>query len=456
MPGGRIFISYRRGADDFAVRSLVSKLVEEMGPERIFWDRMVSEAENYRERIINELHDCSVLMTAIGPGWRSDEARLASLADNLSFEIQYALDRSPKMPVLPVTFDGVKMPRAEDLPDAMAELANINGPPIPTDHFDLIVSNVIVPRLDALCAEAEHLQPVSAAAKRKSLSQAEVSKPGTIFRDVDEPWCPEMVVIPTGSFMMGSMPEETKKFGISIERAAREQPRHQVEITQPFALARYATTFDEFDAFCTATGREKPEDQRSWGRGVRPVINVSWDDAIVYCAWLSEETGHPYRLPSEAEWEYACRAGTETVYSFGDGISTDLANYDGVSIAGGSKKAKHHGKTLPVNYPGFQGNPFGLWQMHGNVWEWCDDDFEENYEAARSQTPFVFSRRGSRRVVRGGSWGNYPRSLRSASRLRFEPDSQDGNLGFRPARTLDDVFIFQNKLGDYNPPGWAR
>jgi formylglycine-generating enzyme required for sulfatase activity len=128
---------------------------------------------------------------------------------------------------------------------------------------------------------------------------------------------PAMAVIPAGSFLMGSPSSEEG-------RASDEGPQHIVTIRRLFAIGVYAVTFDEYDAFCAATGRNKPEDQ-GWGRGSRPVINVSWYGAVAYCEWLSQETGHTYRLPSEAEWEYACRAGSATPFHFGETITTDQA-----------------------------------------------------------------------------------------------------------------------------------
>ncbi|MEO1277147.1 MAG: SUMF1/EgtB/PvdO family nonheme iron enzyme, partial [Pseudomonadota bacterium] len=175
---------------------------------------------------------------------------------------------------------------------------------------------------------------------------------------------PEMVVIPAGEFVMGSPEDEP-------ERSKSEGPQHRVRIARSFALGRYAVTFEEYDAFCAATGADKPND-RSWGRGRRPAINVSWDDANAYCAWLSEQTGADYRLPSEAEWEYACRAGTETPFWWGREITPEQANYHGNFVyAGGGAKGVYREKTEPVD--AFEPNPWGLYQTHGNVLEWCQD-----------------------------------------------------------------------------------
>jgi formylglycine-generating enzyme required for sulfatase activity len=242
-----------------------------------------------------------------------------------------------------------------------------------------------------------------------------------VFRDVEEPWCPEMVALPAGEFLMGS-PEKDKE-GHSYER-----PQHRVEISHRFALGRYPATFAEYDHFCAETQREEPADQ-GWGRGRRPVINVSWQDAQEYVAWLSRVTGQSYRLPSEAEWEYACRAGTTTRYAFGDKITPKNANY-------GESKL---GKTTDVGaYPP---NPWGIHDTHGNVWEWVEDVWHGSYNGAPIDSS-AWTDGGIKffrgRVYRGGSWSGSPSGLRSASRGESVPGYRGGiGLGFRVARTLD-------------------
>jgi formylglycine-generating enzyme required for sulfatase activity len=207
-----------------------------------------------------------------------------------------------------------------------------------------------------------------------------------VFRDAA--LAPELVVIPAGEFMMGS-PDQNEG------RRRNEGPRHRVTIGRRFALGRYPVTFDEYDRFCEATRREKPGDE-GWGRGRRPVINISWDDAQAYIAWLSQETGKTYRLPSEAEWEYACRAGTTTRYSFGDAITPQNANYGDSGL----------GRTSEVGtYPA---NPWKIHDMHGNVWEWLKDDWHENYQSAPTDgSAWKDAQKGREPrlcVLRGGSW----------------------------------------------------
>lgn len=181
-----------------------------------------------------------------------------------------------------------------------------------------------------------------------------VLKPGQTFRDPLQSGGegPLLTVIPAGRFLMGSPQDEHG-------RTEHEGPQHEVIIAQPFALGVYAVTFSEYDCFCEATGRKTPADN-DWGRKNHPVINVSWHDAQAYCGWLNKQTGQSYRLPSEAEWEYACRAGTTTPFNTGEKINSEQANFDTA-----------HGRTLPIG--SFPSNKFGLYDMHGNVLEWAQD-----------------------------------------------------------------------------------
>jgi formylglycine-generating enzyme required for sulfatase activity len=251
-----------------------------------------------------------------------------------------------------------------------------------------------------------------------------------VFKDVDAPWCPEMVVIPAGEFLMGS-PEDEE--GHETE----EGPQHRVIIGYRFALGRYAVTFEEFDHFCDETKQYKPHDQY-WGRDRRPVVNVSWQDSIAYGEWLSRRMGKPYGLPSEAEWEYACRAGTTTPFSFGKTISSRDANYNGTYTYGLGPAGVYRERSREVGR--FPANPFGLHEMHGNVWEWVEDIWHDAYRGAPANgtewTDGKSKESTHVRVVRGGAWNTQPRYLRSAYRLRYPPDHAAATLGFRVARTL--------------------
>ncbi|MDO9469198.1 MAG: SUMF1/EgtB/PvdO family nonheme iron enzyme [Nitrosomonas sp.] len=247
-----------------------------------------------------------------------------------------------------------------------------------------------------------------------------VLKPGQTFRDPLQSGGegPLLTVIPAGRFVMGSPEDEHG-------RAEREGPQHEVIIAQPFALGVYAVTFSEYDRFCEATGKKTPDDN-DWGRENRPVINVSWHDAQAYCGWLSNQTGQSYRLPSEAEWEYACRAGTTTPFNTGEKINSEQANFD---IA--------HDRTLSAG--SFPSNKFGLYDMHGNVLEWAQDCWHENYRGAPNDGSAWLEANGGncdRRVVRGGSWYLDPLLLRSAFRYGDFSDAAGVLLGFRIARAF--------------------
>ncbi len=239
----------------------------------------------------------------------------------------------------------------------------------------------------------------------------------------DAPFAPEMVVIPPGDFWMGSPDDDP-------EALDAEKPRHRVSIGYWLAVGKYAVTFDEFDRFVQDAGYEhKPKDQGC--RGDRPVIRVSWEDAETYLEWLNDKTagvrgGPRYRLLTEAEWEYVARAGTETRYWWGNEITSDHANYD-----------LNNWRTVPVGE--YRPNPFGLYQVHGNVYEWVADCWHDDYEGAPTDGSAWLEGDGgncSRRVLRGGSWNYVPRYLRSANRLGITTVNRSDSLGFRVARTL--------------------
>ena len=218
--------------------------------------------------------------------------------------------------------------------------------------------------------------------------------PDKSFRDC--PDCPEMVVVPPGNFMMG------------------DPGWHQVFISHAFAAGKFEVTFAEWDA-CVAAGGcggYKPED-KGWGHGGRPVINVNWNDAKQYVQWISQKTGKTYRLLSEAEWEYAARAGTTTAYSWGDDIGSGNANCVGCGSQWDNIQ------TAPAG--SFQPNAFGLYDMHGNVWEWVEDCYKEDC---------------TKRVLRGGSWDFEPQFARAGKRLSLGPEFRYFSLGFRVARVL--------------------
>jgi formylglycine-generating enzyme required for sulfatase activity len=237
----------------------------------------------------------------------------------------------------------------------------------------------------------------------------------------DCPQCPRMVRIPGGTFVMGTPPTER-------DRKLAEGPQHQVSV-RPFLLGIYAVTFAEWDA-CAADGgcnAYRPYDA-GWGRGQRPVINVSWNDAYAYTQWLGRKTGQRYHLPTEAEWEFAARAGSTTVRYWGEEIGRGKAVCEGCGSYWDNKS------TAPVGQ--FPSNAFGLYDMLGNVWQWVEDCWNENYQRAPVDGAAWTTGECSSRVARGGSWDYVPRYVRAGNRFGVETGIRVYGSGFRVARTL--------------------
>jgi formylglycine-generating enzyme required for sulfatase activity len=258
----------------------------------------------------------------------------------------------------------------------------------------------------------------------------------------------EMVAILGGTFTMGSPAGEGYDYG---------EPQHQVTVP-PFFMGKYPITQAQWQAIASRTDlkvkqdlepnpayfKDRPDSDR------RPVEQVSWYDAIEFCARLSKLTVREYRLPSEAEWEYACRAGTTTPFYFGETITGELANYNASNTYADEPEGEYRGQTTPVGQ--FPPNAFGLYDMHGNVWEWCLDPWHENYQGEPPRDGSVWDEDNNDnryqsllistkelltdkryRVLRGGSWSNYPYNRRSANRNRNDPDNHFSSFGFRVA-----------------------
>ena len=267
-----------------------------------------------------------------------------------------------------------------------------------------------------------HIRPyVLTDAKEQAL------KPGNSFKECAQD-CPEMIVVPAGSFTMGgpTKVEQPRYYG-----ANTEQPQHTVTLQKPSAVSKYQLTFADWDACVAAAGCNdyRPSDT-GWGRGQQPVINVSWEDAQQYVAWLSEVTGKNYRLLSESEYEYATRAGAAGVYPWGDDIGKNNANCNGCGSQWDAKQ------TAPVG--SFAPNRFGLYDMVGNVFEWTEDCVHDNYIGAPTDgSAWTTGGDCSNHIIRGGSWLSDPENLRAADRVWLtSSDRRDSGLGFRIARTL--------------------
>ena len=228
-----------------------------------------------------------------------------------------------------------------------------------------------------------------------------------------------MVVVPAGSFLMGSPPGEAGQVDA-------EAPAHRVTIPRPFAAGMHEVTFAEWDACADDGGCHgyRPSDA-GWGRGGRPVINVSWNDARTYVRWLSQKTGRDYRLLSESEWEYVARAGTRTRYHTGDSIAPSHANYG------------ESGLSRTTKTGAYAANAWGIYDVHGNVWEWVQDcGGSYSYRGAPTDGSASESGDCRARALRGGSWNAAPVLLRSANRLWNLAFDRSNYVGFRVARTL--------------------
>jgi len=285
----------------------------------------------------------------------------------------------------------------------------------------LVIAVVVVAVMVAILPEVSRAQPLSP-------EQDRALSPKDAFKECAA--CPEMVVVPAGSFTMGSPTSEDG-------RDDNEGPQHEVMFARQFAVGKFAVTFDAWGA-CVADGGcngYRPAGQGWWGDGKRPVINVSWNDAQAYVAWLSRKTGKTYRLLSESEREYVARAGTTTEYWTGSSISTQQANYcaDPEKFKRKQFGEDCRGQTVPVDW--FQPNPWGLYQMEGNVREWTEDCWNPSYDGAPTDGSAWTAGMCNHHVVRGGSWDT-PRALRAAA--RGGPYAVDRNIvvGFRVARIL--------------------
>lgn len=279
----------------------------------------------------------------------------------------------------------------------------------------------------AVVVASAGLSPVADAQGKKS-SRAPAADPA--FRDC--PACPLMMTVPAGELMMGSPESESR-------RGSDEGPQHKVQIPRPFAIGKYEVTFAEWDA-CVAKGgcRHKPSDE-GWGRGKHPVINISYDDAQQFVAWLASTSGKPYRLPTEAEWEYAARAqsiatATTQPFSTGATVGYKQANYDANFVYAAGRIGIYRQRTMEIG--SLPRNAFGLHEMHGNVWEWVEDCYRPDYRDAPADGAAVKSSDCKLRVLRGGAWNYYPWMLRSAARYATPGEVRLNNAGLRVARSL--------------------
>jgi formylglycine-generating enzyme required for sulfatase activity len=328
---------------------------------------------------------------------------------------------------------------AEFVPLKLSDVLGSGQKPEPGKPLSALVAEITPPKQPEIVPPEEQVEGIDVCLDGLVVSVAIGAKPcvkpgsGQFFKDC--PDCPEMVVVPAGSFVMGSPESEAG-------HRKDESPLHRVRIARPFAAGRFSMTVGEYMACVKAGGCKPPEWDEKGSRyniktgsddhykklgealtGERyPIAGVSWHDAKAYVKWLSGKTGKSYRLLSEAEFEYAARAGTTTRYWWGDAISKTQANYQG---------------SKPVPVDSFDANPWGLYQVHGNVLNWAEDCWNGNYQNAPSDGSAQTTGDCTSRVLRGGSWFNFPQYLRAAFRYSYGPDDRGRIIGLRVGRTLN-------------------
>ncbi len=393
-----IFLSY--ASEDIEKSKRLATALEKQGWS-VFWDRSTLLAGQDFEDVIEQAIDQSACMIV---GWSTASKK----SDWVKGEANIGRERRILVPIL---FETINQPIA--FRGFHAENFSAWNGEIESDEFSKLTSAVERLAGPGKTGGAEtsvaHTTAKTAVAPRKQVKSGLKTSTASDDTFIE----PEMVEIPAGRFHMGGNKRSSK------------QPIHQVNIAKPFSVAKYPVTFEQYELYVKANDLDLPSDE-GWGQGKRPVININWDDAQAYAKWLSDKAGKPYRLPSEAEWEYAARAGTISDYYWDDEENVeDYAWFDENS----------NDKTHPVGQK--KPNAFGLYDMSGNVWEWVQDCWHESYEKAPDDgSPWLEKNGGdcSLRVLRGGSWLGEPSHLRSALRIGYDPDSRDYFHGFRLAQ----------------------
>lgn len=451
----RIFISYRRSDTIGHTGRIYDRLVTEFGQGSVFMDvDDIPIGVDFAEHIAQEVGKCQVALVVIGKTWATvtgadGSRRLDNPDDFVRIEVESALARG--VPVVPVLLDGVSIPMRSQLPESLHPLTRRNGvtvgynPRFNGDMARLIrglnglmraVEMAPEPIVEELAEEDDKRfldlvgyrksqrrlhgellrihqkarQTIDFVESRKSFSHL---KTQTISGDLGNDIFLDLVKIPSGTFLMGS-PEDERG------RTASEGPQHEVMVPT-FLMGQYPVTQAQWRAVAVLPKIERNlnPDPSCFKGADRPVEKVSWLDAVEFCQRLSNHTGKDYRLPSEAEWEYACRSGTTTPYFFGEELEIAMSNH-----------SKGERETTDVGrYPA---NDFGLHDMHGNVWEWCQDHWHSNYQdAPMDGSPWLTGTKGTGRIRRGGSWLSIRVDCRSANRYVFAPSEVNFNIGFR-------------------------
>ena len=431
-----IFISYRRQDTKAIAGRIFDRLEARFGRDAVFMDiDSIPPGVDFHEWLNENVARAAVVLVLIGHGWidARDERghrRLENPNDFVRIEIEAALGR--KIPVVPLLIDGAPFPRVDELPASLQPLTRRNAAFLDAGRdFNVHIARLIA-GVEAFLNKGKSEGRIEIAAPFVTNPKGRLFLPGAgkteWFKDVENG--PEMVVVPSGRFMMGSPKDEPQR---ESWKAGTESPQHEVTIPKPFAIGRCAVTRGQFAAFVAAKGHEMEggayvwtgkewtmDPSKSWRDpgfaqdDSHPVVCVNWNDAQAYIEWLSQASGASYRLPSEAEWEYVCRAGSVTPFWWGTSITPDQANYDGSAepYKGGGKKGEYRKRTVSAR--SFEANPWGLYQVHGNVLEWCEDLWHDSYadkpESLKMTGGAWTAGDSGPRVLRGGSWGDFPRS----------------------------------------------
>ncbi|MBU2580877.1 MAG: SUMF1/EgtB/PvdO family nonheme iron enzyme [Alphaproteobacteria bacterium] len=472
----RVFISYRRDDAKWEAREIYRSLTQVLPRDNVFMDvDSIPPGADFVDVLEGWVNECDILLALIGSGWidamdpKAGRRRLENPNDFVRIEVRKALERG--IPVVPVLLDGAPIPDSDRLPDDLKMLTRRNAEFVEHRTVDNDVERLIR-RLgltkDAPKGEAGRAASPATGKQPDRTSEGRIRVDATIIHGASDGWFkpgagqaewfqdmvggPEMVVVPNGSFMMGSPEDEPQR---ESWQTGTESPQHTVTHPKPFAVGRHAITRGQFAAFVNETGHKTEGgafvfDGSTWNRDANaswrapgflqddshPVVCVNLDDAKAFATWLAKKTGKTYRLLTEAEWEYAARAGAMTPFWWGASITPSQANYNGNGVyKGGGAKGEWRKKTVPV--ASFEANPWGLFNVHGNCWEWCEDVWHDSYIGAPTDgSAWLQGGEQGRRVVRGGSWFLNPGVLRSAGRGRNGTGFRDYFLGFRLGRTL--------------------
>lgn len=466
MPGGTIFISYRRSDSQWAASRLFDTLTQAFPDDRLFMDvDSIAPGQDFVDVLAEQVGNCDVFLALIGPSWLTETGpegvrRIDDPNDFVRIEIASVLEQ-PDAVVIPVLLDGARVPSEADLPAPLRSLARRQFARLTHEGYRGEIERLIAAIRQALPDRTPEAADAAPAASRRTVKvsgkalaittaifAAIAAVAGAISFAIQPPdpsekadlarfrecaACPEMIIVPAGEYVMGSPADEPK-------RLSQEGPAHAVSVGR-FALARTEVTFGQWDA-CVADGGcggYMPADMNQ-GRGDMPAFNLAWVDAQAYIAWLNDKVpGEPYRLPTEAEWEYAARAGAKTAYHWGPDPDRAHANTGReICCIGAAEGADRWVGPAPVAQ--FPPNAFGLHDMAGNLWEWVADEYRGSYAGAPadgSEWTGSISGRPDRRVLRGGSYKDRPWQARSAMRISNAPNWRLDTYGFRPARSLE-------------------